>query len=270
MSIRIAVLICVLLAGGCALSPVTRGDRLAAAGGAERLTLPGTAFRHVVYSRVPSADTRTLHVYVGGDGRAFVSRTRVARDPTPGRPLALELMLADPAPAIYLGRPCYHGTAADPPCSPLNWTTARYSEAVVDSVTAALSRLLATYPRARVTLIGYSGGGVVALYVAARLERVSTVVTLAAPLDVAEWARRHGYSPLLGSLNPADERKWPPALRQVHVHGAEDGNVPPDTVHRFEGRAGDTASFLVLAGFDHVCCWRERWSGLLQMLLEGA
>lgn len=253
---------------GCAWSPVARSDRLAAAAGAERVTVSGTVYRHVVYRMLPAAQVRNLRVYVGGDGRAFLSRTRVSREPTPGRPLALQLMLADPSPAIYLGRPCYHGTVGDPACSPRTWTTARFSEEVIASMSAALSRLLASHPQARVSLIGYSGGGVVALLMAARLPRVTTVVTLAAPLDVAEWARRQGYSPLAGSLNPADLSVWPASLRQIHVHGAADENVAPDTIRRFVRRSGDRVTFHVLREFDHVCCWRERWPGLLRDLLE--
>lgn len=258
-----------LVAAGCAWSPVARSDRLAAAAGAERVTVSGTVYRHVVYRRLPAGEVRDLHVYVGGDGRAFLSRTRVSREPTAGRPLGLQLMLDDPAPAIYLARPCYHGTAGDPACSPRAWTTARFSAEVVASMSAALSRLLAEHPQANVTLIGYSGGGVVALLMAARLPRAAAVVTLAAPLDVAEWARRHDYSPLRGSLNPADVSVWPASLRQIHVHGADDDNVAPDMLRRFIGRSGDAATFVVLDGFDHVCCWRERWPGLLRELLDG-
>ena len=32
----------------------------------------------------------------------------------------------DPAPSVYLGRPCYLGRAADPGCHPWYWTHGRY------------------------------------------------------------------------------------------------------------------------------------------------
>ncbi len=134
---------------GCASSPVERSDRLAEAAGATRTLVTGVGYHHVVYLRHLSSSARSLHVYIGGDGHAFVSRHQVARDPTAERPLALELMLSDEAPSAYLGRPCYNGPPDDS-CQPLLWTLERYSEAVVASTAAALAELVRRCPRAGV------------------------------------------------------------------------------------------------------------------------
>lgn len=259
--------------GGCAADPVVRSERLAAEAGAARTVFTGNPFRHVVFSRGVSPAADHLHVYIGGDGRPFENRYRVAREPTPRHPLTLELMLADDAPAAYIGRPCYHGVqdqGEQTRCHPGLWTTGRFAEPVVASLADALGQLADRVPRARITLIGYSGGGVLAVLVAARSPRVDTVVTLAAPLDTAAWTRAHGYTPLHGSINPADVNGWPPALRQVHVHGADDRNVAPAQIEQFRARTGSAGmpvSFRVVDGFDHVCCWRERWPGMLHALL---
>lgn len=53
----------------------------------------------------------------------------------------LRLMALDPAPSVYLGRPCYHGLAA--PCrARRSFGRARYSARVLDSMAAALRSLL--------------------------------------------------------------------------------------------------------------------------------
>jgi pimeloyl-ACP methyl ester carboxylesterase len=55
----------------------------------------------------------------------------------------------------------------------------------------------------RLTLVGYSGGGTIAVLLAARRSDVAEVITVAANLDVGYWTQRDGLSPLTGSLDPA-------------------------------------------------------------------
>ncbi len=267
--LRSAAAAVLLLAGAaCTSDPVEHSDRIARAAGASRQVMTGVGYQHVVYTRHLSAVAQTLHVYIGGDGHAFVNRYRVAADPTPVNPLALELMLADDAPAAYVGRPCYHGPPDDA-CRPELWTADRYSEAVVASLTAVLRALMDDHPEARTTVFGYSGGGVLALLAAARVPGVNAVVTVAAPLDVAAWTRAHGYTPLYGSLDPARIGQWPRHLRQLHLYGSRDRNVPPELLAGFEASlsaGGWPAQFRVVEGFDHVCCWRRDWRGILDEL----
>jgi hypothetical protein len=47
--------------------------------------------RHLVYSR-PGAAHAPLHVYIEHDGTPWLQGVHVAADPTPRRPLVLELM----------------------------------------------------------------------------------------------------------------------------------------------------------------------------------
>lgn len=174
-------------------------------------------------------------------------------------------MLADPSPSVYVGRPCYDGLAAAPPCDPAMWTLQRYSEPVVASMTAAVNRILAQSPTADVTLIGYSGGGVLAVLVADRIARVNTVVTVAANLNIDAWTQLHGYSPLIGSINPAARTQWRATLRQIHFAGADDRNVPAALIQSFAASV-PTAEAHVIERFDHRCCWLEQWPALLSSL----
>ena len=94
-------------------------------------------------------------------------------------------------------------------------------------------------------------------------EAVAAVVTVGANLDVAEWARHHGYSPLAGSLDPADDGSLPARGRVVHLVGGEDEVVPLSTLARYRARHPD-ASVVVVPGYDHECCWESRWREILR------
>lgn len=224
----------------------------------------GSGFEHRVFWQGDLASAPRVHVYLEGDGRPWSGRFRVSADPTGRDPLALRLMARDPNPALYLGRPCYHGQAAAPGCDPARWTSARYGEPVVASLVAALNTWLPPSAGQAITLIGYSGGGVLALLMAERLTQVDEVVTLAANLDVAAWTAWHGYSPLRDSLNPAHRPPLPRRIRQLHLIGARDRQVPPATQQGFF-ITQPLAEQRVLPGFDHRCCWVEQWPGLLEL-----
>lgn len=239
---------------GCA-SQSQRMDERAADLGYRRLVVQGAGYRHVAYLKAGRAGD-ALHVYLEGDGSPWARRRVAAADPTPRKPLMLELMSLDPAPGLYLGRPCYGGLSQDRGCAPEMWTDRRYSEAVVASMSAALDRLSADYPA--LVLLGYSGGGTLAMLIAARQPKTAAVVTVAANLDTARWTELHKQRPLIGSLNPADRPPLPPDIRQVHYAGGRDDNVPPTLVRSAISRQRG-ATFRVFARQDHGCCWREVW-----------
>ena len=203
--------------------------------------------------------SRSLHVYVDGDGTPFVG-SRPAADPTPRTPLVLDLMALDPAPSVYLGRPCYHGRAATPGCGKALWTAERYSPAVVDSMVAALRRILRAGGHDRMAFFGHSGGGTLAVLMAPRFAETTDLVTIAANLEIDAWADLHGYARLAGSVNPAREPPLPSRIRQRHYVGDADRRVPADVTAR---GPIPPESVTIVAGYDHVCCWREIWPSVL-------
>jgi pimeloyl-ACP methyl ester carboxylesterase len=243
--------------------------KIAADAGFTVTTATGAGFRHRLMLRGDPAAAAEVWVFIEGDGTPFVAGGReVAIDPSPRTPLALSLATKTPGTVVYVGRPCYFGLASDPGCSSALWTDARYSEAVVASLAAVVR---ATAPRARVTLVGYSGGGTLATLLAPRLPSVRAVITVAANLDVAGWASLHRYTPLGASLDPARRAPLPPALRALHLVAGRDTAAPPALLGDYFGaRPADTV--VRFPTFDHVCCWRERWPEILEALapwLEG-
>jgi pimeloyl-ACP methyl ester carboxylesterase len=259
---RFAALIPLLALSAC-VAPAERTDETAAAAGFTRQVIQGTEFRHVVYRNHASASGRGLHVYIDGDGTPYLDRWTVALDPTPRRPLMLQLMMLDPAAAAYVGRPCYSGLARDPPCTPLDWTYHRYAPRVVDSLARAVATLVAASGADYVELYGHSGGGTLAVLLARQVPDVRRVVTLAGNLDTDAWADLHGYQRLSGSRNPVQLGPLPAAVEQRHYAGADDTVVPAATVAEAARQLGSTAGVEVLPAVTHLDGWEAAWPGIL-------
>ena len=257
------------LLAGCQAPAVRTYEHAAADLGFTGLEVAGEPFDHRVYlNRAAStAIISRLHVYIDGDGIAWHGPGRPALEPTARNPLVLRLMALDPDPAVYLGRPCYLGVYNPAICAPWYWTHGRYGKPVVDSLVRALTRVLDDHAIRELTLIGYSGGGTLAMLMAARLAEVSTVVTLAANLDVQAWADHHGYSRLTGSLDPARQPALASYIRQLHWVGEADQEVPPWLVEK--GLAHQPGAHAqVIPGLDHACCWEDRWPLLLKAVTK--
>lgn len=210
--------------------------------------------------------TETLTVYIEGDGLAWLARSAASDDPTPRRALALEMALKHwPGTAVYLGRPCQYLQAAEmDDCDPAYWTNRRFSPEVLDSTEHAISLLKRRFGATRLVLVGYSGGGAIAALVAARRDDVVRLVTVAGNLDHARWTRHHRVPALAGSLNPALEWQRLRGVPQLHLVGADDANVPAWIAESYASAfaASERPEVRVLPGFDHQCCWAERWPEL--------
>ena len=253
-----------LVCAAC-VSPAVRIDGKAAQLGFERQTVWGTQFPHRVYLQRKATDSHRLHVYIEGDGLPWLRPDRVSPDPTPRYALMLRLMAQDTQPAVYLGRPCYFGFVQTPPCSPRSWTQDRYAPIIVDSMAAALARLIAGQGDVELVLIGHSGGGTLAVLLSRRLAKVAAVVTVAGNLDTEAWTRQHGYSDLVGSLNPALLPALDRHIVQLHFQGGQDREIPPALAARFAVHQ-PYAQFRLYPGFDHRCCWEEKWTEMLGQL----
>jgi hypothetical protein len=254
---------------GCT-SPVQRAEQLARRGRLEFLVLPGEGFQHRAFATLRGQDLLVL--FIDGDGSPWVDRgRRVAADPTPRVPLGLELAIRTPESVLYLGRPCYFGLIRDG-CAEKVWTSERYSAAVVASMVAATKAYAGAHNFQRVLIVGYSGGGTLAVLMASQLSasapmtspaghdmpRVVGVVTIAGNLDPDAWTRLHDYLPLTGSLNPARAPLLPESLREWHLIGERDTNVPYAAAQEYLQRVAPDRIWWY-ARFDHACCWVREW-----------
>ena len=205
---------------------------------------------------------QTLVVYLEGDGRAYASRDIVSADPTPHWPLALQLALADGRPNVaYLARPCQYGGAVAPPCMPRYWSSHRFAPEVVARLSQALDALKSGTGAATLELVGYSGGGALALLLAARRSDVVALQTVAGNLDHVAWTRQQGLTPLSGSLNAADVLPAITHIRQVHWVGETDQVIPPRLTEAVLARHALTAS-LRYVNAAHLNGWEAFWQNL--------
>jgi pimeloyl-ACP methyl ester carboxylesterase len=255
------MLLASLLLAGCA-TPAERMDVEARSSGYARNVVQGSGFRHVVYANGRHAAGGVLHVYIDGDGSPYLDRWTVAADPTPRNPLMLRLMALDSAPAVYVGRPCYAGLATDPPCSPLDWTLGRFSERVVDSLATVIEQQRAATGASGLALFGHSGGGTLAVLIAARLPDVRRVITLAGNLDPDAWADLHEYTRLTASLNPVRLGPLPITIEQLHFAGARDRVMPPALIETAAGQLG-ARGVAVLPDVAHATGWEAKWPAIL-------
>ena len=228
-----------------------------------RAVMATNNFNIVVYKNQWYGSGKKLHVYLDGDGSPWTRNgSLINSDPTPRQYLVLQLMSIDPAPAILIGRPCYHGFSQDSHCHPLLWTHARYSQQVVSAVSDALQAVLKENNRSELVLIGYSGGGTLAQLVAEKFTQTRAVVTLAGNLDLATWTQLHDYTPLEGSLNPAERPPLPGHILQIHYVGSSDQNTPPSLAKGCLSNK-DKREVRILEGVDHSNGWLENWPGIL-------
>ena len=227
-----------------------------------RASILTAQFELMTVAPVIAKKPATLHIYLGGDGRPWVGN-RPAVDPTGRQPVAIAMMAQDPTPTIYLARPCYYRDKMPENCRPELWTSGRYSERVIATMTEGVERIIAANGLPDVTLIGYSGGGVIALLLAQRLSPPPRVITVAANLDIDGWTTFHGLQPLYDSINPLDV--IPDQAGNSHLIGNRDQVVPAMTIARYI-EAHPQATYRHYDSFDHTCCWVENWRDILLSL----
>jgi hypothetical protein len=208
-----------------------------------------------------------LTVYIEGDGLAWLTRNQPSDDPTPHRPIGLSLAATDRgANVVYLARPCQYTSLSDSPhCAVTYWTGKRFAEEVVSAMNDAVTHYMARMPGQHVNLVGYSGGGAIAVLLAARRQDVASLRTVAGNLDHDAVNRFHHVSLMPDSLNPADVAASVANIPQIHFSGADDTIVPPTIAHGFVIKVGTCAQDKVIKGLSHEGAWDALWPQLLTL-----
>ncbi|PKU25168.1 hypothetical protein [Telmatospirillum siberiense] len=273
MSRPLSFLLLVLLLGACA-SRQAEGPSLTKDAGWRWEILPSGSFDLAVASAPPRSGGDILVVYLEGDGFAFVHPRQPSLDPTPTDPVALRLALAHPgrASVAWIARPCqYTLPAHGRNCATPMWTSRRYAPEVVEGMGLAIDTLKARAGAARIILVGYSGGGALAVLLVAGRHDVVQIVTVVADLDLGYWTERDGLSPLAGSLDPVDVAGSLGAMPQIHFTGEKDTAVGTDVVASYIKHLppGAPVQLREVSDFTHGCCWARDWPILAANLAPG-
>ncbi|HLV16679.1 MAG TPA: alpha/beta hydrolase [Pseudomonas sp.] len=261
------LLLLAALLGGCA-QPLRHLADEAQLSSRDLRVLPTTPFplQAVLPARI---EGRVLRVYLEGDGYAWATPFQPSLDPTPRDLLVARLASQDPRGAVYLARPCQFVSHAD--CKPLLWTDQRFSRPVLDSLHDALDRLKRRYGSTHLELVGYSGGGTLALLLAAERDDVAEVQTLAGNLHPSAWIDHHRLSPLNGSLDPLAYRERLRHLPQRHLTGASDRVVPPLLAQRYaEALKRADCLWIHTVAASHNEGWEAAWATWRQQPLNCA
>ncbi|MDD4954679.1 MAG: alpha/beta hydrolase [Candidatus Omnitrophica bacterium] len=207
-----------------------------------------------------------VNIYIEGDGNAWVSRARLSNNPTPRVPLVLKLAGIDTnANVAYLARPGQYLEQKKINVDSCYWSDKRFSEEVIASMDEAVGELAKLAKTDKINLIGYSGGGAVAVLIAARREDIISLRTIAGNLDIEAVTKYHNVSALAGSLNPIDFAQKIKDLPQRHFIGSKDTIVPAFVAESFVKRMGDKNYYrlTIVEGATHSSGWTARWKELL-------
>lgn len=208
-----------------------KADEIAKLNGFTKKLLKGGDFWITTYQRIDDKNSPYVF-YIEGDGLFFIYRDQEADDPTPLHPMLFKLASMDSRRnVVYVARPCqYTPQDLNPLCNFTYWTDKRMSESAVSSINAVIETIT---NKKLFSLVGYSGGGGIAILVAARNKKVKDIVTIAGNLDIDTFSNYHNIKPMTGSLNPIDYAKQVTDIPQLHLSGDDDKVVPKLIVDTF-------------------------------------
>ena len=254
-----AFLVCAL--GGCAASLQNRMDNAETLMKEARLipaTLKTTDFSLFSARNFTQPYQDTLTIIIEGDGYSWAARNKPTDNPTPKDPIGLNLLSHTASPAIYLARPCQY--IHSPRCNPDFWTDGRFSAPVIESYRQAISQIMARYQTRNIHFMGYSGGGYLAMVMAAHFNQFTrSVTTIAGVLNPDDWTRYHYISPLIVPMRSDDILRYTGHIPFEHICGGNDQIVPCTLTERFVayGHAAGFTNHRMTRdeGADHGTVW---------------
>ena len=108
--------------------------------------------------------------------------------------------------------------------------------------------------------MGYSGGGAVAVLVAARRQNVGSVRTLAGYLDHKTLNKVKKVTPLYGSLDPMNIAYLLRQIPQHHISGSNDKVIPKWVAKSFVMAVGNQKCAIAkIANATHIDGWLKLW-----------
>ena len=288
----LTALLLILCSCAGSLGKLEPTDRLAQAnaqarsGGFSHVFWPSKPHPLWSYTRLKGKGSDPVYVYIEGDGVLQIKKygqTFLTDDPSPSPqlPLMLASWHANVEPEdniVYMARPCqFTVTTGLDRCQKMDWLKGRYSPKSLESFNSALDALrLRLPPHATFHLIGYSGGGTLAMMLANERTDIARVTTLAANLDHEAFFKIHEetYPPPPFSVISHPEKIS--MIPQLHIIGTQDQIVPESITQAYLSKLKAYASnapvhLKRIDGLDHhnVERWQKVWQELLSQVKKG-
>lgn len=261
---------------GCQANP----NKIALAANMHKTLYSTKEFTITTYVRANKhlSPNKPIIVYIEGDGRAWLSRYKLSKDPTPVNPLTLKLAAIDQNPnVIYIARPCqFTPLDLEKNCLSKYWSEARYSKNVVDSINQVIdnyknSILTTNAAKAEIHLVGYSGGATIAGLIANQRNDVKSLRTIAGNLDHDAVSDFHQTTKLDQSLNLIDFAENIKHIPQIHYIGGRDQIIPIYVVKNFVDQVNSyksrhCASYKIFKNLDHYHGWETIWQQIVSQI----
>ena len=255
----ILLLLAPLLLSGC--KTITYGHEPGTIGelyGFKKVLVKGGDFWITTYQKIENPH-KPFVFYIEGDGAAFDGKYRVSRNPTPRRQMFINLAAMDDRPnVVYVARPCqYTPMELNPRCTMQYWTNKRMSNDVVESLNDVVNSINNSH---KFSLIGYSGGGGIAILIATRNYMVKDIITIAGNLDHVAFTTLHNVKPMIGSLSPIDYAQQVKNIPQLHISGGKDDIIPPFIADKFVQKASSRCvKQKIYEDISHRHGWKRIW-----------
>ena len=235
-------------------NPATFGELY----GFEKVLVKGGDFWITTYQKITNKH-KPYVFYIEGDGAAFNGKYKVSRNPTPRRQMFIKLAAMDDRPnVVYIGRPCqYTPMELNPRCNMQYWTNKRMSDDSVQAINEVINKVNNSH---KFSLVGFSGGGGIAVLVAAKNYMTKDIITISANLDHTAFTTHHGVTPMVGSLNPIEYAKQVSQIPQLHISGGKDKIIPPFIADRFVQKAASSCvKQKIFEDISHQHGWHRVW-----------
>jgi hypothetical protein len=247
---------------------ITRADKVVEYSDLKKVLVSSGNFVLTTYQKISDKNSPYIF-YIDGDGFALWDAHTISDNPTPLNPIVIKLASLDSRPnVIYIARPCqYTDLELNQVCNNNKyWTDSRMSQEVIEVIASAIKKIAKNN---EISLIGFSGGGGIAVILGAKLEHIKNIITVAGNLDIIEFADFHKRPRIADSLNPIDFINKVKNIPQLHLAGGKDKVVPIVVTDNFVNAANSKCvKKMIIESATHGKGWDIVWNEILQKRID--
>ena len=203
--------------------------------------------------------SKSLVVYIEGDGLSWVNRVTPSSDPTPINPVGFKLARIDLSKAdiVYLARPCQY--VKNQACNKDVWARRQYAREIINDYINIIEELSSSYEDLHI--VGYSGGAALARFLGSVEKlKVKSIRTIAGNIEPNEFVRLLNLTPHESSVDFNNVDQNIKQISQTHYYGLDDKVIPLQMHQSYERRHGDNECIKVIAvKATHEENWERFW-----------